>query len=289
MSAESKSVLRGARLSRRALAVVAAVVAAARVAAAGEPKLATREMNDLNWIEFKKLVPGRVDTVLVTIGTMEPHGVINNGADNTAPIALAHALADDINALIAPHIPYGVTGAMAPYPGALHIPEEAFRAYVRAVLDGMAKNGFRRIIILNGHGGPQTAVLEALARDVAFDRGVQTLTINWWTLCSDVTQDVFGEDGGHAAINETAFIQAVNPKLVHKELYGGKDMATANPAPGAWSATPAPSTITLYKPGQGWPRDFDQKKADEYYKRVVAKVGALIKDTIKKWNAAGFH
>ena len=118
---------------------------------------------------------------------------------------------------------------------------------------------------------------------------MQTLLINWWTLCSDVTKEVFGEDGGHAGINETAFIQAVNPKLVHKELYSGKDMATANPEPGAWSATPFPSSITLYKPGQGYLKDFDQKKADEYYKKVVAKVGALVKDAIKKWNMAGFR
>src|SRR4051812_31348052 len=92
-------------------------------------KLPTRDMNELNWMEFKKLVPARVDTVIVTIGTMEPHGVINNGADNTAPVAIARSLADDVNALIAPHIPYGVTGDMAPYPGALHVPEEVFKAY----------------------------------------------------------------------------------------------------------------------------------------------------------------
>jgi creatinine amidohydrolase len=259
------------------------------VVAAAAEKLPTRDMNDLNWMEFRKLVPARVDTVLVTIGTMEPHGVINNGADNTAPIAIAHALADEVNALIAPNIPYGVTGDMAPYPGALHVPEDVFRNYVHAVLDGMAKNGFRRIVVLNGHGGPQTAVLQSLLREVSFEHGVQTLLINWWSLCSEETIATFGEDGGHAGNNETAFIQAINPKLVHKELYSGKDMATPYPAPGTWSATPFPSSIGLYKPGQGYPKDFDQKKADEYYKKVVAKVGALIKDAIKKWNMAGFR
>jgi creatinine amidohydrolase len=258
-------------------------------AAAAQQKLATRDMNDLNWMEFRKIVPSRVDTVLVTIGTMEAHGVINNGADNTAPVAIAHALADDVNALIAPNIPYGVTGDLAPYPGALHVPEDVFRNYVHAVLDGMAKNGFRRIVVINGHGGPQTAVLQSLLRELSFEHDVQTLLVNWWSLCTDETIAVFGEDGGHAGINETAFIQAINPKLVHKEMYSGKDMATANPTPGAWSATPFPSTIMLYKPGQGWPKDFDQKKADEYYKKVVNKVGALIKDTVKKWNLAGFR
>jgi creatinine amidohydrolase len=266
-----------------------AMVLLPMVALAEPQKPATREMNDLNWMEFKKLVPARVDTVLVTVGTMEPHGVINNGADNTAPVAIARSLAEEVNALVAPHIPYGVTGDMAPYPGALHVPEEVFKGYVHAVLDGMAKNGFRRIVVLNGHGGPQTAVLQSLLREVAFQHGVQTLLINWWSLCSEETVAVFGEDGGHAGINETAFIQAINPKLVHKEMYSGKEMATANPAPGAWSATPFPSTITLYKPGQGWPKDFDQKKADEYYRRVVGRVGALIKDAVKKWNMAGFR
>jgi creatinine amidohydrolase len=252
-------------------------------------KPTTRSMDDINWMEFKKWVPARVDTVLVTVGTLEPHGVINDGADNTAPIAIAHALADDVNAMIAPHIPYGVTGALAPYPGAVHIPEDAFRAYLRAVLDGMVKNGFRKIIVINGHGGPQTAILESLTRELSLATGVQTMTINWWSLCSDVTQEVFGEDGGHAGINETAFVQAINPKLLHKELYTGKDMATANPAPGAWSATPFPSAITLYKPGQGWPTDFDQKKANEYYSKCVNKVSTLVKDTLRKWQQAGFH
>jgi creatinine amidohydrolase len=270
----------------RAFVIALAVLASA---SAGADKPSTRLMDEINWIEFGKLVPAHVDAVLLTVGTLEGHGVTANGADNLAPQAIARAIADDVNALVAPHIPYGITGAIAPYPGGTHIPEEAFKPYVHAVLEGLARNGFRKFVVLNGHGGPQTAVLDALLRDFAIQHGVQTLLINWWTLTSDVTQEVFGEDGGHAGINETAFIQAINPKLVHKDLYRGKEMATANPPPGAWSATPFPSSITLYKPGQGWPKDFDQHKADEYYKKVVAKVDALVKDTFAKWKAAGFR
>lgn len=279
------------RLVFAAAATSAALLATSGARAADPPKPTTRLMDDMNWIEFGKLVPSRIDTVIVTVGTMEPHGVINNGADNTAPAAIARAIADDVNALIAPHIPYGVTGTMAPYPGALHVPDDAFRGYVRAVLEGMIKNGFHRIVILNGHGGTQTALLEGLVRDlgVTGNGRVQMLLVNWWSLASDVTLEVFGEDGGHAGINETAFIQAINPKLVHREWYTGKDMATPNPPPGAWTAVPAPSSITLYKPGQGWPKDFDQKKADDYHKKVVGKVRDLVKDTIKKWNQAGFR
>jgi creatinine amidohydrolase len=257
-------------------------------AAGAEPR--TRLMDELNWMEFAEWVPARVRTVIVTVGTLEPHGVINNGADNTAPVAIARDIAGDagINAFIAPHIPYGVTGSMAPYPGALHIPEDVFRAYARAVLEGMVKNRFRDIIIINGHGGGQTAILQEVARDIALERNVNTLVVNWWTLANDITLRVFGEDGGHAGINETAFVQAIDASLVQRERYTGRNMATANPAPGAWSAVPFPSAITLYRPGEGWPKDFNQAQSERYYSEVVARIRELVSDTLEKWRRAGF-
>jgi creatinine amidohydrolase len=171
-------------------------------------------MDELNWMEFREIVPAKVKTVLLTTGTLEPHGVVNNGADNLAPVKIAEAIAPEVNALIAPHIPYGVTGSMAPYPGATHIPEEVYGPYVRAVLEGLVRNGFRNIVIVNGHGGPQIPVLDQIARQVALERSVNTLVVNWWAACSDATMEVFGNAGGHAGENETAFIQAINPKLV---------------------------------------------------------------------------
>lgn len=245
----------------------------------------TRDMSDINWMEFKEAVPSKINTVILPTGTLEPHGVVNNGADITAPIAIARRIARDVNALIAPVIPYGITGSMDAYPGAFSISESAYRAYVRDVMAGLAKTGFRNIIIINGHGGPQTAVLNAVAMEIGQDKRVRTLVINWWSYASDVTLSVFGEDGGHAGWNETAFIQAIDPKLVHKERYSD-DMATPNPAPGTYSAYPAPSSIGLYKEGQGYVK-FDQKKADEYFAKVTEKVAKLIIEMRRKWDRAG--
>ena len=78
--------------------------------------------------------------------------------------------------------------------------------------------GFKNVVILNGHGGPQTQVLNSLAEEVGLARGVNILVTNWWAACSEVTQEVFGVEGGHAGINETAYVQAINPALAHKEL-----------------------------------------------------------------------
>jgi creatinine amidohydrolase len=43
--------------------------------------VSTREMDRINWMEFRDSVPSKVKTVLLPTGTLEPHGVINNGAD----------------------------------------------------------------------------------------------------------------------------------------------------------------------------------------------------------------
>ncbi len=247
--------------------------------------VSTREMDRINWMEFKDVVPSKITTVILPTGTLEPHGVVNNGADNTAPTAMAKTIARRTNALIAPTLPYGITGSMEAYPGAFQITESAYRPFVKQILEGLAKNGFRNIIIMNGHGGGQTAVLQSVAAEIAIERKVRTLVINWWSFAADETKEVFGEDGGHAGWNETAFIQAIDPTLVHPERYK-PEMATAYPAAGTWAAVPFPSSIGLYQKGQGYPK-FDQAKADLYYRKVTDKVATLITDTIRKWDMAG--
>ena len=247
--------------------------------------VSTREMDRINWMEFREVVPSKIQTVLLPTGTLEPHGVANNGADNTAPLAIARRIAPRVNAMIAPVLPYGITGSMEAYPGAFQITESAYRPFVKQIMEGLAKNGFRNIIVVNGHGGPQTAVLNSVAAEVSAERRVRTLVVNWWSFASDITKQVFGEDGGHAGWNETAFVQAVDPTLVHPERYK-PELATAYPAPGTWAAAPFPSSIGLYQPGQGYPR-FDQKKADEYFRKVNDKVANLINDIVRKWDMAG--
>lgn len=246
----------------------------------------TREMERINWLEFREWVPAKIDTVLLPLGTMEAHGVIPNGTDIIAPVVMAKEIAARVNAMIAPVIPYGFTGILDAYPGSFTIPEDVYRAYVRATLLGLAKNKFRNIVMLNGHGGGQTAILNALAQEVGRETGSRILVINWWSYCADICQEVFGEDGGHAGNTETAYMLAVDPTLVNEKRYTGPEMATAIPSPNTWNAHPFPSSILLYKEGQGLPK-FDLAKAKTYFAKVNDKIARLIEETIKKWNLAG--
>ena len=264
--------------------LMAAALAAGAAAQTKSPT--TREMALLCWQEFGELVPARVRTVLVPFGSLEPHGVIPNGTDSLAPEAMARDIAARLDALIAPTLNYGLTEAMKAYPGAVSISAEAYAPFAEAVLDNLALQGFKNIIVLNGHGG-NTAVLNASATKVANARRVRVLVVNWWTLADDITKAVFKQNGGHAGNNETAYVQAVVPQHVHPERYR-PEMAEPNAPAGAYYTVPVASTILLYEKGQGYPT-FDAAQAKEYFRKVNDRVAELVLDTISKWDAAGIY
>ncbi len=247
----------------------------------------TREMNLVSWQEFQEIVPKKIETVLLPTGTLEPHGVIPNGSDNLAPEAMAREIAKRLNAMIAPTLNYGVTGRLRAYAGAFEISEAAYRPFIADILKGLAENKFKNIIILNGHGGPQTKILHDEADKVSGKYHVRILVVNWWSLASEDTKAVFGENGGHAGNNETAYVQAIVPDHIHPERYSD-EMATAYPQGTSWYAVPFPSSIGLYEDGQGFPT-FNTDQAKAYFEKVNNRVAGLVEAVVKKWDLAKLY
>ena len=89
-------------------------------------RLPTRRMEDLTWQRFGELVPRRIDRVLVPVGTMEAHGVLPLGTDTLIPARLAERLAPDLDALVAPAMPYGLTSSLLAYPGSMTLERRTF-------------------------------------------------------------------------------------------------------------------------------------------------------------------
>jgi creatinine amidohydrolase len=197
---------------------------------------------------------------------------------------MAREIAERTNALIAPTLNYGITAAMKAYPGAVSIPDEVYGPFAESILQNLADQRFRNIIVLNGHGG-NTAALNQVATRVANRARVRVLVLNWWVIADDITKAVFKENGGHAGNNETAYVQAFLPAYIHPERYT-KDMAAPGAAPaGAYVAVPVTSTIILYEKGQGYPT-FREDQAKEYFRKVNDRVAEIILDAVKKWNAS---
>ncbi len=232
----------------------------------------------LNHIELGKLVPGKFDTVLLPVGTMEAHGVIPVGTDILIPDAMAERIAAEIDLLVAPTIPYGITHSLYGHPGGVTITNEVFEAYVYDVVRSLAKTGFEKVIVLNGHGGQIRELADALC-DANRNLGVKTLLINWWFDTDEERKKHLGREGGHAASDETAPIMAIDPSLVRQDLYD-EEMTTKKT--GFFSAYPYPGSIITYADGD-WSLNFDEESCRAYFDAVTRKVIDFIAMVLRKW------
>ena len=65
-------------------------------------------------------------------------------------------------------------------------------------------------------------------------------------------------------------------------------MATVNAQANSWYAVPVPSSILLYKKGQGYPT-FNKQQAREYFRKVNERIIQLVSDIIQKWDKARLY
>jgi creatinine amidohydrolase len=238
-----------------------------------------RRLLYLNHVELRKVVPEEIDTVIVPVGTVEAHGVTPLGTDVIIPEAMAERVAPEINALIAPAVPYGITRGLLGHPGTIHIQPEVFEDYVYDLLESLAKVGFTKIVVLNGHGG-QTTELKNVLFETSRQTGAKTLLIDWWHDADRIRQEILGREGGHAGADETACIVAIDPSMAKPDLF---DLDSAALYSEAYTAYPVPGSIIVYRAGD-WSLTFDRDKCSAYFDAVTAKVTDLIKDILAKWS-----
>jgi creatinine amidohydrolase len=244
--------------------------------------LRTRSIGELNWMEFKSLVPKKTDAVLVPVGTIEAHGVTGLGTDNQIPESICARIATKVNALIAPTVSYGITRTLLPYPGSLAVLPETFERYVFEVAAGLADAGFRRVLFVNGHGG-NTAALKSVSFRLYREKKTYSAVIEWWLLCAYEIKHVYGHVGGHAGTDETAMVQVDHPEDVREHDYSKGLAFTVRPG---LAAIPFPGSIILYKQDEGYP-DFDPAKASKLMAAVCTKVEKTICDVLRRWEGIG--
>jgi creatinine amidohydrolase len=236
-------------------------------------------MEDLTWQRFGELVPRRIDRVLVPVGTMEAHGVLPLGTDTLIPARLAERLAPGLDALIAPAMPYGLTSSLLAYPGSMTLERRTFVDAMVQVGSELGRNGFRRVIFLNGHGG-QTEELRSVVGKLYRRAGLFGMVAEWWPLAEEACREVFGAAGGHAGVDETAAVVALAPELVEERRL--RPSLSYRVRPGL-AARPAPGTILHFGDDEGDP-DPHPRRSALYLDRMVEAVRAAIGDVLAGWD-----
>jgi creatinine amidohydrolase len=110
------------------------------------------QFEDMSWMDVEAYL--KVDNRIVVItGACEQHAYLSLLTDIRVPTAIANAACQRENVLIAPPLNFGISPYFTTYPGTISLKPETFAAIVREVLGGLIGQGFKRILVSNGHGG----------------------------------------------------------------------------------------------------------------------------------------
>jgi creatinine amidohydrolase len=117
--------------------------------------------------------------MILVLGATEQHGYLSLLTDVRVPMALADAASQSTGVLTAPSMNFGCSNYFLAYPGTLSLRVSSLIAVMEDIVRSAYQTGFRRILILNGHGGnsPVRTQLVEVANSLP---DIQLRWYDWW-------------------------------------------------------------------------------------------------------------
>jgi creatinine amidohydrolase len=111
------------------------------------------------------------DRIVLPLGSTEQHAYLSLATDSILAERIAVEAAEPLGVPVLPALPYGLTPYFAAFPGSPSVRLETYLSFVGELLESLRRQGFKRFLLLNGHGG--NAPVEALAGD-------KVVVHDWW-------------------------------------------------------------------------------------------------------------
>lgn len=138
----------------------------------------TLKISNMSWMQVESYLQNDNRCVL-PLGSTEQHGYLSLSVDSILAERVALEAAHPLQIPVFPVVSYGITPYFRAYPGSITLRVETYLRVVRDILDGLYEQGFRRILIVNGHGGNNPA--QGLAGEWQADHPqAQVQFHNWW-------------------------------------------------------------------------------------------------------------
>ena len=134
---------------------------------------------ELNWMQVEAYLE-HDDRVVLPVGSTEQHGYLSLETDNILAERVSAEAAEPLGVLVLPVLPYGLTPSFQAYPGSPTLRLETFFAIIRDLLDSLYGQGFRRFLIVNGHGGNLPA-FGLVGEWRAAHPDAQAIFHSWWS------------------------------------------------------------------------------------------------------------
>ena len=145
------------------------------------------QISDLSWSQVEDYLK-RDDRCVLPIGSTEQHGPLSLSVDAILAEKVATDAAEPLGVPVFPRMNYGLCPYFTAYPGSVTLRVETLLAVVRDILDSLYGSGFRRILIVNGHGG--NAPVGAMALDWMRDNAGASVRFHNWFMAPKTWEKV---------------------------------------------------------------------------------------------------
>lgn len=133
---------------------------------------------ELNWMDIENYL-AQDDRLLLVVGACEQHGYLSLLSDVKIPQALADAASQFSGVLVAPPVNFGCSPYFLAYPGTMSLRATTLMDIVEDLIRSAYRQGFRRILILNGHGGNDQARIR-ITEILGELPGLRVRWYSWW-------------------------------------------------------------------------------------------------------------
>jgi len=222
---------------------------------------------------------------VLPFGATEPHNLHMPYGTDTFQVeelgrrACARAWDRGARVALLPAVPFGVNTNHLRVPGGLacSVTPTTLLALVTDLAESLERQGVRKLVLLNGHGGNE---LKPLTRQLHHRSGVFLCVCDWFRMARDVYPGLFERPGEHADEVETSLGLAFFPKLMRPELAGpGKARPTRFEAVNrGWVSLTRPWHLLTEDTGVGDPSAATADKGRRLMDVLTERLGDFLAD-----------
>jgi creatinine amidohydrolase len=135
-------------------------------------------ISEMNWMMVEEYLRGD-DRCVLPLGSTEQHAYLSLSVDSILSERVAVEAAEPLGLPVFPVLAYGITPYFRAFPGSVSLRVTTYLRVIYEVLDALLEQGFRRILIVNGHGG--NAPAQSLTSEwIAGHPTARVKFHNWW-------------------------------------------------------------------------------------------------------------
>ena len=239
-------------------------------------------LNELTW---KTVRDSRYEVAVLPWGATEahnlhlPYSTDNIETEEVAARAAERAWKAGAKLVVLPIVPFGVNTGQLDIPLCINMNPSTQALVLRDVASGLAGQGIKKLVILNGHGGND---FRQTIRELQPQVSLFLCVVNWYKILD--LKSYFSDVGDHAGEMETSVMQYVAPERVLPLSEAGSGKAKAFKIAAfreGWAWAPRQWTQVTDDTGVGNPAASTAEKGQRYVEAVSGKLADFLVDLAK--------